>query len=228
MNREPTTEETTLVHRVGIIGDVHTEHRALEAALTYLREVSRLDALLCTGDVVDGLDGGDAGRCCVLLQQEGVRTIRGNHDRWFFESDAARAAAANAGMHLAARAFLSSLPKTLTFDTPRGQLLLCHGLADDDMAGIYPGGDEETIRRTLKERRVYLWYRVVVAGHTHRRMVRTVGTVTIINAGTLQWGYEPCFCVADFDDGWVQFYNVEQATYEISEAERYELRAGAS
>lgn len=224
MNNEPTAETRTL-RRVGIIGDVHAEDKTLEAALTFLHEVSGLDALLCTGDVVDGLDGGDAGCCCAVLKQAGVLTIRGNHDRWFFENDPKRISEAfdNMGMDEAAQTFLSSLPKTLTFDTPLGQLLLCHGLGDDDMAGIYPGGEDETIRRALKERRIYLWYRLVVAGHTHRRMVRTVGTVTIINAGTLQWGYEPCFCVADFEEGYVQFYNIAADTHEISEAERYDL-----
>lgn len=227
MNPEPTAE-TKQVHRVGVIGDVHAEHKALDAALSYVQTVSGLDALLCTGDVVDGHDGGDAGRCCALLQQEGVLTVRGNHDRWYFGDDPVRSAFPNTGMNEAAKEFLASLPKTLAFDTPRGQMLLCHGLGDDDMAGIYPGVDEETIRRALKERRIYLWYRLVIAGHTHRRMVRNVGTVTIINAGTLQWGYEPCFCVVDFVDGWVQFYNVEQDTCEISEAGWHELPAGVS
>jgi len=66
-------------------------------------------------------------------------------------------------------------------------LLLCHGLGGDDMNGVYPGdfgyGLEvnDVLQGLIREGR----YRFVVNGHTHLRMVRSFGGLTIINAGSL-------------------------------------------
>ena len=58
----------------------------------------------------------------------------------------------------------------------------------------------------------------VVNGHTHRRLVRTFGEMTIINAGTLYRKHAPCFCIADFEQGFVQYFNVEgDGSFEAAE-----------
>lgn len=41
---------------------------------------------------------------------------------------------------------------------------------------------------------------LLVCGHSHRRMVRRIGPLTIINAGTLSTYDEPGFGVVDLDD----------------------------
>jgi len=51
-------------------------------------------------------------------------------------------------------------------------------------------------------------HRFIVNGHTHRRMIRTVGDLTILNAGTLRADHQPGFLVVDFDAGAVQFYDL--------------------
>jgi predicted phosphodiesterase len=66
---------------IGIIGDVHGEDVRLENALRFLE--AQTENVFCTGDVVDG--AGDVNRCCALLQEHGVVTVRGNHDRWLLE-----------------------------------------------------------------------------------------------------------------------------------------------
>ena len=53
------------MNRIGIIGDVHAEHSRLAAALEFLLN-QRVDALICTGDLPDGV--GDLGACCDLLR----------------------------------------------------------------------------------------------------------------------------------------------------------------
>ena len=40
----------------------------------------------------------------------------------------------------------------------------------------------------------------IVCGHNHRRMVRRIGPLTIINAGTLSRYGDPGFGVVDLDD----------------------------
>jgi predicted phosphodiesterase len=118
------------VTRIGIIGDVHGEDKALEVVLTFLQAQPGLDAFLCTGDLPGKQGVGDTNRCCELLQEYNVLTIRGNHDRWFTENEGVREmlGMVNDPVSLANRAYIATLPRTRTFDTPFGSLLLCHGV----------------------------------------------------------------------------------------------------
>ncbi|MBC8140629.1 MAG: metallophosphoesterase family protein, partial [Armatimonadetes bacterium] len=104
--------------------------------------------------------------------------------------------------------YVRSLPPTRRVATVAGELLLCHGFGADDIAGIYPGGDDAPIAEalaTLPGERP----RILIAGHTHRRMIRTVLDVTIINPGSLVGDKEsPGFAVADFGARTVAFYEM--------------------
>lgn len=219
------TPDLLEINRVGIIGDVHGEDNALEAALLYLKSMTpSLDVLLCTGDVPAKHGIGDADRCCQLLSQGNVQTIRGNHDRWQIENASfAAELRMDEPLTLPSRSFLRGLPKTRTFHTPLGTLLLCHGLGENDMAGIYPGGEDAPIMEALKTMRIYSWHRFVVAGHTHKRMLRPVGTVTLLNPGTLRFDENPGFALVDFNDNFVQFYDLAPFTNVVSKAERQHL-----
>ena len=66
---------------------------------------------------------------------------------------------------------------------------------------------------------------LVVGGHTHQRMVRRFGRLTIVNAGTLAGASTnaseaPCFVFADLDAGLVQFFDLD-AEGRVREAERF-------
>jgi hypothetical protein len=65
--------------RVGVVGDVHACDEWLARLLDHLREVERVDAIWCVGDIVNG--PGDPDRCATLLVSAGAVTVRGNHDR---------------------------------------------------------------------------------------------------------------------------------------------------
>ena len=70
------------------------------------------------------------------------------------------------------------------------------------MAGIYPGGDNDELAGMLQQKDL-AGFRYLVAGHTHRRLVRPivhtgVGVTTVLNAGTLLPDQKPGFLVADF------------------------------
>lgn len=206
--------------RVGLIGDVHGQVRALESALIYLQALS-LDALICTGDLpIKGYTQSPetartANECALLLRNANVQTVRGNHDRFFVENAADPTLAAifrdeweASGEALA---FAKSLPATRRLETPRGDLLLCHGFGSDDMAGIYPGGEDAPIAEALvRAEPLTAGLRYLVAGHTHYRMVRTVTGVTILNPGALIGDKEaPGFATADLGTGTVTFYVLE-------------------
>ncbi|WP_224244419.1 metallophosphoesterase family protein [Hyalangium gracile] len=44
--------------------------------------------------------------------------------------------------------------------------------------------------------------------HSHRRMVRTIEGLTLINAGTLHRDHEPCFALVDLSRGEVSFHDI--------------------
>lgn len=212
-----------VVTRLGVIGDVHSEDRALAAVLAFLKPL-HLDALLCTGDVVTGTS--DANRCCHLLQEAGVATVRGNHDRWFLRGamgDLPHATDENE-LDDDAKRFLATLPVTRSYDTPAGRLLVCHGLGDDDMAGVRPNDFGYALESNLRLALLYgaREYNVVVNGHTHQQMVRTFDHLSIINAGTLRSDHQPCFVTVDFAQQVVQAYHIG-AKLDITEGEAVAL-----
>ncbi|MBC7808220.1 MAG: metallophosphoesterase family protein [Akkermansiaceae bacterium] len=216
------SRDTTYRRRyAGLIGDVHGQARTLETVLLFLQTLA-LDVLICTGDLpIKGYTQSPetvqtANECARLLQSVDVQVVRGNHDRNFVENAADPLLAAmfreEWDASREAVAFAKSLPKTRRFETPRGDLLLCHGFGEDDMAGIYPGGEDAPIAEALKRAgAVTGGIRYLVAGHTHRRLCRTVAGVTIINPGALIGDKEsPGFATADLETGAVTFYTVER------------------
>jgi putative phosphoesterase len=202
-----------MIKSIGVIGDIHGEVEELQATLDFLSK-RPLDALLCTGDIVTG--EGDASRCCEILAGAGVLCVRGNHDRWFLDqtTPAHERAVGEDEVAPAAKAFLAALPVTRGFETPAGRALLCHGLGDDDMAGVFPGDRGVALESNHRLHAMVMQadYPVVINGHTHQRMARNIEGVTIINAGTLRNWQQPCFLTIDFADGIVQFYEIGQKT----------------
>ena len=193
---------------VGLLGDVHAQQYRLDAALELFDELG-VDAVLCVGDIADG--PGDLDKCCTLLDQGGVHTVRGNHERWLLADSMRQLPDAHRSADLSQKtlSFLAGLPATRDFMTERGPLLLCHGLGEDDMNGIKPDdhGYGLQVNDVLQSLIAGGRYRFVVNGHTHVRMVRRFGQMTIINAGTLLGDHDPCVAVADFARGDVIYYD---------------------
>ena len=204
---------TRRIERIGLIGDVHTERARLAGVLKHFATLG-LDAVLCTGDLPDGPgSAGDVDACVRLLQEHGVLTIAGNHDRWLLDGEMRDLTGATEKHELAPEtlAFLSRLPMTREFDSPSGRVLLCHGMGADDMATVQPHDhglaleDNDALQRVLR----MATYRCVMSGHSHRATQRTLGNVMMINAGTLLTGQGPCCTVADLHALAVQVYAVD-------------------
>lgn len=184
--------------RIGLIGDVHQEDLALAWALGLLQDEA-VDLIVCVGDIADGF--GDLDTCCELLESHGVVTVKGNHDRWFLAQQmrelpqASAAAAANP----ASREWLEQLPSTVSIETPGGMALVCHGMGDDDMVGVKPYDEGYALESNFPLQRLLASdeYRIVIAGHTHQPMLRRVGHLTLVNAGTLHREFEPCVGLLD-------------------------------
>jgi putative phosphoesterase len=200
--------------RTGIIGDVHGEDVRLENALRFMQE--RSEKVFCTGDVVDG--AGDVNRCCALLQEHEVVTVRGNHDRWLLEDSMRDLTEATplAELNQESLAFLQALPLTHAFDTVAGRVLLCHGMGENDMQRVTPDdyGYALEVKYELHDLINAREFRIVIAGHTHRPMVRDFGGLTVINAGTLYRNHKPRVLLVDFASGEVEVYSFDE--YELN------------
>ena len=218
-------ESAPFLRRVGVIGDIHGEDAALAKALDFFASNGAWDALLCTGDLPEKQGVGDSERCCRQLEEAGVLTVRGNHDRWYFENAELRTILGfEETFSETAQAFLKSLPPFRVFDTPAGRLLLCHGIGRDDTSGIYRGGEDSDIEKALERYGLPGPYRFMLSGHTHQRMVRPLANgLTLINAGTLQRGKEPCLSTIDFDLRQIQFYDITPIAHAIRRAETISL-----
>ncbi|MFI5309464.1 MAG: metallophosphoesterase family protein [Polyangiales bacterium] len=202
------------VRRVGVIGDVHTERARLQGVLARFRTLG-LDRILCVGDIADGPGtAADVDACCELLREHEVLTVSGNHDRWLQDNEMRDLPGANSRDEVdeGTLAFLAAFPATASLQSPAGEILLCHGLGADDLANVQPFDhglaleQNEALQSLLRETR----YRYVINGHTHRPMVRTIDSLTVINAGSLHRDYGPCCLVADFERKQVCFYDVTQ------------------
>jgi predicted phosphodiesterase len=198
-----------MLARAGLIGDIHCEVARLRQVLEHFR-VSSIDTVLAVGDIVDG--PGDVGETCAILESAGVQAVAGNHDRWLLAGQMRDLPDATplASLTPRARAYLSGLPQTRSFESPRGPVLLCHGLGEDDMAAVKPndyGYDLES-NRALWDLVEGQSARFVINGHTHRAMLRTISGLTILNAGTLHRKDRPLCSIVDFGEGYVQLYDL--------------------
>lgn len=188
------------VRRLGVIGDVHAEHERLEAAIIHLNTLD-VDCLVCTGDIVDGI--GNPDRSVKLLQDSGVKTVRGNHDRWVVEEKARHIPDAHQLSELKeeTRQYLVALPRQISLETIAGKLLLCHGVAEDDLRKVWPGTQRMSIERStaLDEIITNGEFRYLINGHMHFRTIIHFEKLTLINAGTLKGEHWPGFSLIDFE-----------------------------
>ena len=68
--------------KLGLIGDIHADSRALETALRHLDDLG-VDQLLCTGDLIGY--GWQADAVVDRVRKLAIPCVRGNHDRWALE-----------------------------------------------------------------------------------------------------------------------------------------------
>jgi predicted phosphodiesterase len=188
--------------RIGVVGDVHGCDRALDALLAFL-DGQAVDALWCVGDVADG--PGDLDACATALIEHDVQTVRGNHDRWLLEGviRGEERTHERAALLPSSHRFLGQLPQTLAFDAASGlSVLLCHGLGPDDMNRITPEdyGYALEVNGRLHELLADGRARLVLKGHTHQHAIWQVGTLTIVETGTLLEQAGVCGVIVDLSD----------------------------
>ncbi len=215
--------------RFGVLGDIHAEDERLATALA-LFAAQRCDQILFVGDIVDGQ--GDVERCVTLLRAAKAIGVRGNHERWLIDDTmrTLRYAHHRHALATANVAFFEALPATRTIPTPRGPMLLCHGVADDDMQRLREHDEGYALQSNTALAGVMRaeQHALLLGGHTHQRTVRRFhandvvdggnGSLLYLNPGTLARLDTPCCAILDFADDTMQYYELEDADRaEISE-----------
>jgi putative phosphoesterase len=175
--------------RLAALYDIHGNAPALEAVLAEVRR-AEVDLVVVGGDVLPGpmpqetLD--------LLLRFDlPVRFIRGNGEREVLASmrpepnvpasrrDLLAWVAASVSAH---QATLASWPLTTEVTSPDlGPILFCHAT---------PRNDAEIFTRITPEARLQSVFHaveaaVVVCGHTHMQFDRMVGSIRVVNAGSV-------------------------------------------
>ena len=178
--------------RVAAIYDIHGNLPALEAVLQDIRQAG-VDHIVVGGDVLPG-----PMPCETLERLENLDTpvqfIQGNGEAAVLaqiagkDTDAVPEQAREAVRWVAQQLdseherFLDSWPKTLRVRVPGlGEVLFCHAT---------PRNENEIFTRLTPEERLLpvfeaLNVSAVVCGHTHMQFDRTVGTVRVVNAGSV-------------------------------------------
>lgn len=171
-----------MLRLLGLVGDVHAEEQRLARVLDFFASRG-VDRIAQVGDFVDGM-GSDA-ECVRRLRDADALVVRGNHERWLLEALPSLGGQSRR-LDASQLAWTAALPTTRRLATAAGEVLLCHGLGEDDMTLFLPRhGPRELAANVALNALLETDERVVLAGHTHVRMVRRVSTLTVINAGTL-------------------------------------------
>ena len=176
--------------RVAALYDVHGNLPALEAVLADPR-CAAAETIVCGGDLVLGPCPAE---CLDLLEDDGerVRFIVGNCDREVAESPeeaelgaAARWSNERLGPERVAR--VARWPLTAELELPEcGRVLFCHATPTSDQPILTRITPEEDVVHELGE----VTADVVVCGHTHVQYDRRVGSVRLVNAGSVGMPYE--------------------------------------
>jgi putative phosphoesterase len=178
--------------RVAAIYDIHGNLPALEAVLGEIRREA-IDRLVVGGDVFPGPMAREALECLLRLEMP-VYFIHGNGDRLVREQLAGTEA-----VHLPEQVrevirwnahqldagherLLAGWPSTfrLTIDD-LGEVLFCHATPRNDTEIFTRLTDEERLRAVFAG----VEAPVVVCGHTHMQFDRRIGSLRVVNAGSV-------------------------------------------
>jgi len=181
--------------RVAALYDIHGMLEPLGAVLREL-EHEQVDAVLIGGDAVSGPQPAETLELLRSLETP-THWIRGNGERALGEDGvdaASEGEGAEASLRFTAsqltdedRRELSSLPGRLTLEVDGlGETLFCHASPRNDLDIVTPGTPEARFRSLLEG----VSQQVVVAGHTHMQLDRTVDGVRWVNPGSIGMPYE--------------------------------------
>jgi predicted phosphodiesterase len=182
--------------RVAAIYDIHGNVPALAAVLAEIRRAA-VDQIVVGGDVLPGPMPVETLDCLLDVEDIPVQFIRGNGDRAVLEemvgAESSLPEPVREVVRWSARQLhpeharqLASWPETLRLAIPGlGGVLFCHAT---------PRNDTEIFTRLTPAERLLpvfagLDVALVVCGHTHMQFDRRVGSLRVVNAGSVGMPY---------------------------------------
>jgi putative phosphoesterase len=176
---------------VAAIYDIHANLPALEAVVREIRREAA-DQIVVGGDIFPGPMPLETIEYLLKLDIP-VRFIQGNGDREVMArmrgmpttvpEQAREAINWNAEqLHCEHEDLIASWPKTITFNIPGlGDVLFCHGTPQSDTQMFTSLTPEDRLLPLFADLNVS----VVVCGHTHMQFDRMIGSVRVVNAGSV-------------------------------------------
>jgi len=207
--------------RLAVISDIHGNLPALEAVLADVEVQGAPDVTWVLGDLA-AFCPWPAETLARLRALPNAAFLQGNTDRYLITGrrpaalvrspdDWARMPATLAGrdanfrwaverLSYADYEFLRDLPPRLEMDVPGyGRVVAVHATPNDDETNILPDTPDEEVHPHLSG----LDARLLLYGHTHRPVDRTVGSIRLVNAGSvglpLDGDPRPAYALLDFE-----------------------------
>ena len=238
--------------RLAVLSDVHGNLPALEAVLADAAAQGAPDVTWVLGDLV-AFCPWPAETLARLRALPNVAFLQGNTDRYLVTGrrptlpvhspeDWVAAPARLAGrdgnfrwtverLSYADYEFLRDLPPRLEMEAPGyGRVVAVHATPTDDETVLLPDTPDEEVLRYLSS----LDTRLLLYGHTHRPVDRTVGGLRLVNDGSvglpLDGDPRPAYALLDFEGGQYTV-SIRRVVYDVemvvAELERVEHPASA-
>ena len=184
--------------KIGLIGDIPANDLLLEKAADFLSQ--KQIPIFCTGDLPG--EAGNVSRCIEILKKNNIQTVFGKHDEWLEKSD---------NYTDEDFSFIKTLEQTKEFDTAAGPVLLCHGIGKNNMSKINPDDFGYAIESNYDFQRIAMQgkYKIILNGHSHKKIVKKVYYIVIINAGSLVNEHGAGFLEIDFKKRKTVFYSFD-------------------
>ena len=171
--------------KIGVISDPHAN---LEALRTVLEDMPDVDEIICAGDLVNL--GPQPNEVIDLIKNENVLTVLGNHDHAVIEKDKSSFNEEVAKSLTWTREeltknnlnFLEDLSKTERLEGEDYEIFIAHGTPRKPLKEyLYPGTSNRALMKMTKK----VDTDVIVLGHTHVPLKRTIQSKRILNPGSV-------------------------------------------
>ena len=166
--------------RIGIVSDVHSAIKPLEAAFERFKQ-EKVDKIICAGDIA-GYGEDELIQTVRLFEQNECLLVSGNHDE-------TSSPELSEGYEKELLQFLESLPKYQCLEIEGKRIYLVHASPPDNQHGGIKLLDKDGL--LMPEQKKY-WekeltdfnYDVLIVGHTHQVFSEQIGDTLVINPGS--------------------------------------------